>query len=406
MAAELGSTDDPKALIPGDTAAVRATSEAMRRYGDSLAEAGDGLKRIDSSEGWQGEAAEQFRAAFDGEPTKWITAGDSFHHAAGALENYSQTLTWAQSQAAEAIRLWNEGEAATEQAQADHAQRVEQAQQHAQPGAPAPQIAFHDPGEAKRQAARAILDRARSQLSTAGDQAADVVGRARDTAPAERSWIAEAGEAIGDAAATAVNGLASFGNAALHHPELVVGAVGGVALTAVSSAAMAGGVVLDATGAGAVVGAPVNYVAGAGMVAGGAMVAASVGGLGAEAAGDDSVEAIDASDAEPAPAPELPWEDPAVQEKLPEEWGDGNATKKGVGQRWQDPNDPGSGVRIDQGNPNNSQPTQQVDHVIVRDQGKVIGRDGEPISGSVKQDPENAHIPLSEWKQWKSWNHP
>lgn len=406
MAAELGATTDPKALVPGEPTAVHRTAAAMRAYGDRLHEAGEGLKRIDSSEGWEGEAAEQFRSAFDGEPIKWLEAGDCFHHASGALEQYCESLTWAQGQAAEAIRLWNEGEAATQQAKADHARAVEQAHQQAPPGTTTPQIPFQDPGEAKRQAARETLQRARDQLASAGGRAADVVGRARDKAPEEQSWLAQAGDALGNAAATVVNGLASFGNAAINHPGMVAGVVGGAALTAVSSAGMAGGVALDATGAGAVVGAPMNYVSGLGMAAGAGMVAASVGGLGAEAAGDDEVEVIDTDDAEPAPAPALPWEDPAVQEKLPEEWGDGQANKKGVGQRWQDPNDPGSGVRIDQGNPNNSQSTQQVDHVIVRENGKVIGRDGEPLSGSIKQNPEQAHIPLSEWKQWKSWNHP
>lgn len=50
--------------------------------------------------------------------------------------------------------------------------------------------------------------------------------------------------------------------------------------------------------------------------------------------------------------------------------------------------------------------SQQEDHVIVRDNGKVIGRDGQPIRGAIEDDPVNAHIPLKEWKQWKSWNHP
>ena len=47
---------------------------------------------------------------------------------------------------------------------------------------------------------------------------------------------------------------------------------------------------------------------------------------------------------------------------------------------------------------------QQVDHVIVRSKGKVLGRDGNPINGSIMDDPVNAHIPLSEWLQWKEWN--
>lgn len=92
--------------------------------------------------------------------------------------------------------------------------------------------------------------------------------------------------------------------------------------------------------------------------------------------------------------------------KLPEAWGSGKANKKGVGFRWQDPKNQGNGVRIDQGNPNSPFPSQQVDHVIVRVNGRVVGRDGKPISGAIDQDPTNAHIPFSEWRSWSSWNRP
>lgn len=93
-------------------------------------------------------------------------------------------------------------------------------------------------------------------------------------------------------------------------------------------------------------------------------------------------------------------------EKVPDDWGDGNPNKKGVGHRWSDPENRGNGIRIDQGDPDNPQPAQQVDHVVVRVNGKVIGRDGEPLEGSIKQNWEQAHIPLSEWLTWRSWSSP
>ncbi|MFJ4282771.1 pre-toxin TG domain-containing protein [Streptomyces massasporeus] len=77
---------------------------------------------------------------------------------------------------------------------------------------------------------------------------------------------------------------------------------------------------------------------------------------------------------------------------------------KGVGYRWNDGK--GNGVRIDQGNANNSQVYQQVDHVVINSGGKVIGRDGKPISGSIKDNARAAHIPLDEWLKWKAWNKP
>jgi hypothetical protein len=38
---------------------------------------------------------------------------------------------------------------------------------------------------------------------------------------------------------------------------------------------------------------------------------------------------------------------------------------------------------------------------VVRDGGKVIGRDGKPVKDAKNAD---AHIPLSEWEQWAAWN--
>ncbi|MFJ3646613.1 pre-toxin TG domain-containing protein [Streptomyces murinus] len=77
---------------------------------------------------------------------------------------------------------------------------------------------------------------------------------------------------------------------------------------------------------------------------------------------------------------------------------------KGIGYRWNDGK--GNGVRIDQGDKNNSQVYQQVDHVVINSGGKVIGRDGKPISGSIKENARAAHIPLDEWLKWKEWNKP
>jgi RHS repeat-associated protein len=96
---------------------------------------------------------------------------------------------------------------------------------------------------------------------------------------------------------------------------------------------------------------------------------------------------------------------PGVTKKFPSNW-ISKPNKKGIGMRWQDPNNPGNGVRIDQGNPNHSLPSQQVDHVVVRLRGQVIGRNGLPISGSIAENAEQAHIPLSEYRSWSTWHSP
>lgn len=125
----------------------------------------------------------------------------------------------------------------------------------------------------------------------------------------------------------------------------------------------------------------------------------------------DNVGQSDATSGAPVPpatadAPE--WIPPEVRALVPPEWGDGEPTKKGEGRRWTDPENKGNGVRIDRGNPDNSQPTQQQDHVVVNSGGKVIGRDGRPLPppGRVKDHPEQAHIPLPEYQGWRTWNKP
>ena len=63
-------------------------------------------------------------------------------------------------------------------------------------------------------------------------------------------------------------------------------------------------------------------------------------------------------------------------------------------------------MRIDPGNPAVSQPTQQVDHVVVRVRGRVIGRDGAPLAGGLASDPVNGHVPSSEYRTLSTWDHP
>ena len=305
MAAELGQTSDPTALIPGDPDAVHDTEWSMTVYGDMLHKAGAGLQRIDTTKGWKGEAADQFRKVFHGQPAKWLKAGDAFHAAADALDSYASTLTWARQQAADAISLWNQGQVATGEARAQRAQAVQQAQQEAAQrtagGIPsiAPNIPFIDPGEAKRQAAREMLDRARSQLAGAGDTAAHVVGKARDQAPEKPGFWTQVGDffdGLGhdaeDTGAHLVNGLASLGNAAIHHPGGLLAAAGGIGLTALSAAGEGAGAVLDATGVGAIAGVPLGAVSVAGMAAGVGITGAAAANIVAHAAGDDHVSPV------------------------------------------------------------------------------------------------------------------
>jgi hypothetical protein len=155
---------------------------------------------------------------------------------------------------------------------------------------------FQDPGEAGRASAQQTLSEARERLKADGDAATTTVGRARDKAPKKPGFWSKAGHCFSDVGADlenagghALNGLASFGNAMVHHPGDVALAAAGAGLMVVSGTADAGGAVLDATGVGAIVGVPINVVSTAGVVAGGGMLAAGVGDLTMNATGDDHV---------------------------------------------------------------------------------------------------------------------
>lgn len=199
LRAELGDSDDPRALVPGDPGAVLGTARTMERFGTALSAVGDGLRKIDDG-GWTGAAADAFHRAFDTEPTRWTTCGDAFTMASAALSGYADTLEWAQGQAREAVAVWNQGEAATAAA---HDQRDDRIRAATRAGdlAEAANLtfsAFTDPGDGKRAEARAILDRARHQLDSAGNDADRVIGRARDAAPPKPKWWETAGEWIAE----------------------------------------------------------------------------------------------------------------------------------------------------------------------------------------------------------------
>jgi type VII secretion system ESX-1 substrate len=161
--AELGETQDPRQLVPGKPEAIDENVRVLRARGDRANQAGEGLLAIDTG-AWQGPAAREFQDKFSYEPGKWFGAADALSGAADVLAQYADTLRWAQSQAVEAIDLWNRGQAATQQARAEHDTAVAQATANNQAAPP-----FTDPGESSRQAARDVLNRARSQLNEAGD---------------------------------------------------------------------------------------------------------------------------------------------------------------------------------------------------------------------------------------------
>lgn len=186
--AELGQTSDPKALVPGNPDAVFDNARVLRKRAEEAATAGQALKQIDTG-AWTGEASQSFHDQHQTEVPRWLQTGDCLNTAAAALEDFAHCLTWAQSQAGEAIHLWNQGQDATNQAQAAHTKAVADAQAQTQANASRsnPTVVtpptFIDPGEAQRQAARDMLNRARQQLADVGDRTANVLSDQADLAP-------------------------------------------------------------------------------------------------------------------------------------------------------------------------------------------------------------------------------
>jgi hypothetical protein len=265
---QLGQTNDPTELVPGDPREIYAIEARLIEYGDLLHEAGAGLGRIDTTAGWSGAAADAFHNVFHGQPGKWVQAGDAFHAAANALDSYACVLTWAQGKAADAISMWRTG--------TDH-----------------------------HQAAQDTLASAISQTDSAGQSAADAVGAARDLAPPKPSlWsrltsdvasdfhtvvsgTVHMAEQFADEAASAA---ASLGNAALHDPGALAQTAAGLILTTLSAGGEAAGFVLDASGVGAIAGVPLDAVSAAGIAAGIGLTARGTITLVQDAVGPDRVE--------------------------------------------------------------------------------------------------------------------
>jgi hypothetical protein len=263
MVSQLGQTSSPVDLIPGDLASITAVTGKLLAYANLLTEAGNGLEVIDTESGWQGAAADGFRAKFKGQPSAWQQAGSCFLSAAKALDAYVPVLSWAQQDAAEAVTQWDAGH---------------------------------------KQAAQSILSSARSNVSDAAGMAASAIGAARDQAPQQPGFWSDIGgflkgalRGAEDIGADALNGVASIGNAMVNHPGDVGTLFGGALLTAVGGVGDAGGTLLIATGIGAPIGVPVDALSTVAVGTGVTLMAASGGDLVSHAAGDDSEDPVQPS---------------------------------------------------------------------------------------------------------------
>ncbi|GAA1236721.1 hypothetical protein GCM10009676_21240 [Prauserella halophila] len=170
--AELGSTEDPKELVPGNAETIASAATTLRERAKTFSDVASDLGNV-RIENWYGTASNQFWDTFSGEKPKWDKGASALKSAAKTLDSHAQSVTWAQEQAAEAIAKYKEGQQATASAQQSYIDE-HGVSPHA-PGAPSAAGEFTDPGEATRQAAREILERARKQLTNLGSENASAI---------------------------------------------------------------------------------------------------------------------------------------------------------------------------------------------------------------------------------------
>ena len=189
---QLGQTEEANELIHGKPEQIAATVKNLRDFQKAFDLVGGGMKKLDSGH-WKGAAADAFREKFQTLPTDWLHAADAMENAAKALETYSRAVTSAQGKAREAIALYREGDKDSKAAVDSYNKKVDAYNAARNGDSPLPRPGpFSDPGKAKRQHAREILDAARTARSEAAATAKAAVRAALAHAPKEPTGVEKA----------------------------------------------------------------------------------------------------------------------------------------------------------------------------------------------------------------------
>lgn len=208
----------PDFVVAGEPGVVLTRAGVMRTRAGVFTQVSDSLAAVTTG-GWSGRAADRFADRFEVEPVRWAQASEGFVTAAAALEQYAQTLSWAQEQAGWARDEWERGEQATVSARADYeadvaAGRTEKAAWEVDNGPGTFTLTVHpftDPGEPIRAGAVSTHQDTLAQLQTAAHTCAAGVRAGCAHAPDKRNWaqsgfafvggvFAGAGEAVWDLA--------------------------------------------------------------------------------------------------------------------------------------------------------------------------------------------------------------
>ncbi len=179
---ELGSTHDPVALIPGSPDGIADAAVAWRAAGQSASRLSESVFGVSPADAWTGSSAEAFEHRRTTIADSWAAMGEALTLSAAACDAYEATLRWAQKQAAEAIRLWNEGQASTRNAQIAHREQERSA------GGLSIVPTFVDPGDAARIAAAEVLQTARGAVEEGAAEAAMQLRVAHEATPEKGLW--------------------------------------------------------------------------------------------------------------------------------------------------------------------------------------------------------------------------
>lgn len=179
---ELGSTADPTALIPGSPDGASAMTAAWQAAAQSASRLSESVFAVSPADSWTGSSAEAFEYRRTTVADTWAAISDALAMGASACAGYETTLRWAQRQAADAIRLWTDGQVSTREAQAVHREQVRTA------GGLSFVTDFVDPGEAQRDAARDLLQQARESVRAAAFEAEAQLRIAEELTPQPGLW--------------------------------------------------------------------------------------------------------------------------------------------------------------------------------------------------------------------------
>lgn len=278
---------DATQLVGGDASHVRYAAGRMRQLSGELDRAASGMARLDTQH-WQGSAADAFRTRFDPQSGTWRQAADAFDQAARALTSYASAMLDGQTRAARAIEMFRQSLHITAQAKAHYDARL-----NAMTAGPHGIVAklnpppFEDPGQALREQAVSLANRAVADTQAVGDQAADSVRAATEHAPPKPSFMDKVGHVVSagfhDTAGAAEwvgregynhvavpvgNTLYKVGTAIVDDPGDTAQTIAGLAVAGIGAGINGVGFGLDATGVGAPAGLVLNgvgvVVAGAG----------------------------------------------------------------------------------------------------------------------------------------------